>query len=148
MRKGILIGIVALVAAFSSAAPASAGTICLPISAYGTGQDLGEGKTVADIKTHGILLGRTTGAFTVTGLDGAVATFVGPIVFTTRIGTLTAQVDGTLDTATGAFRSVSNSLTGTGLFRGVTGKVTLAGTENLTTGAFTETITGRLCAGF
>jgi hypothetical protein len=148
MRKGILIGIVALAAALSSAAPASAGTICLPISAYGVGQDIGGGKTTAVIKTHGILLGTTTGTFTGTGLDGAVATFMGPIKFTTPIGTMTAQVTGTLDTATGAFRSDSTSLTGTGLFRGVKGNVTLIGTENLATGAFTETITGRLCAGF
>jgi hypothetical protein len=148
MRKGLLLAIVTLSAALASAAPASAGTICLPIVASGTGQDLGGGNTTAEITTHGILLGTTTGTFTVTGVVGTTASFVGPIVFTTRVGTLTAQVRGTLDTATGAFRSDSTSLTGTGLFKGVTGNVRLVGTENLVTGAFTETITGRLCAGF
>ena len=140
--------IVTLVAAFASTAPASAGTICLPIVASGTGQDHGGGVTTADITTHGILLGTTRGTFTVTGVVGTTASFAGPIVFATRIGTLTAQVQGTLDLGTGAFRSESTSLTGTGLFKGVTGNVKLVGTENLATGAFIETITGRLRSGF
>jgi hypothetical protein len=144
MRKGLLLAIVTLVAAVAPAASASAGTICLPIAANGTGQDHGGGNTTARITTHGILLGTTTGAFTVTG-SGTVATFAGPIDFTTLVGRLTAQVTGTLDTATGDFRSDSTSLTGSGLFRGVSGHVTLAGNENLVTGTFTEKITGRLC---
>ena len=145
MCKRFPFAIVALVAALAFATPASAATICVPIVASGSGQDLGGGITTAEITTHGILLGTTRGAFTVTDVVGVTASFVGPIVFTTRLGVLTAQVTGTLDTSTGAFQSQSTSLSGTGLFRGVTGNVKLAGTENLATGAFTETITGRLC---
>ena len=148
MRKGLLIAIVSLVGAFASAAPASASTICLPVKASGIGQDHGVGVTTARITTHGILLGTTRGEFTITGAVGTTVSFVGPIVFTTRIGTLTAQTTGTVDAATGVFGADSTSVSGTGLFRGVTGNVTLDGTQDLTTGAFTETITGRLCTRF
>ena len=51
-----------------------------------------------------------------------------------------------LDVATGAFTSTSTSLAGTGTLRRVTGQLIFTGTEDLTTGAFTESITGQLCA--
>ena len=66
-------------------------------------------------------------------------------MFTSAPGTLTAQVAGTFDVASGAFQATSTSIAGTGLLRRVTGNVTLSGLEDLTTFAFTETITGRLC---
>lgn len=68
-------------------------------------------------------------------------------MFTTGVGTLTAQVLGRLDSSSGIFHSQSASLSGTGLFRGVTGSVTLDGVENLQKGSFTETIRGLLCVG-
>ena len=37
-------------------------------------------------------------------------------------------------------------LTGTGPFAHISGALIFAGTEDLTTGAFSETVTGRLCA--
>lgn len=129
--------------ALLAAAPAAASgpRVCVPVKAQGVGQDLGGGMTTARITTHGILLGTTNAAFTPTPTG-----FAGPIVFTTGIGTLTAQVAGTFDPTTGVFEARSRSVTGTGAFAGVTGRVRIAGLEDLGDGTFTETITGRLCA--
>ena len=148
MRKGLFLAIAAVGAALAFAAPASAGSICLPVAATGVGHDHGGGMTTAEIRTFGILLGTTSAQFTLQPPQGAVLPFTGPIKFTTAIGTLTAQVAGTLDPSTGDFRADSTSLAGTGLFRGVTGNLRFVGTEDLVSGDFTERITGRLCAGF
>ena len=153
VRKALHVTVATLIAAAFAAAPANASgatnrRVCLPVVASGVGQDLGNFMTTATISSHGLLLGTTNATFTPTGGDATTVTFTGPIVFTTRIGSLTAQVDGSVNTATGAFASQSSAVTGTGAFSGVTGHLTLAGTENLETGAFTETITGRLCARF
>lgn len=154
LRRLALPLLVCLVAVWAFAPPASAGTRtphrhgharCLPIVATGVGQDLGGGRTTATLSVHGVEVGTTAAAFTVTGQEGTVASFTGPITFTGRGGTLTAQVSGTLDLATGVFASTSTSVSGTGRFRRVTGDVTLNGTEDVATGAFTETITGELC---
>jgi hypothetical protein len=118
---------------------------CVPIRASGVGQDLGGGVTEATISVGGLAVGRTNASFTTTGLSGTIASFTGPVVFSSLAGTLTAEAAGSLDVTTGDFRTTSTSLTGTGLLRGITGQVTLVGNENLTTGSFTETITGRLC---
>ena len=123
-----------------------AAKICVPVRATGVGQDLGGGQTVATISIGSLEIGMTQGAFTITEVDpNGIASFTGPITFTSDVGTIVAPVTGTLDTATGAFESTSTSLTGTGVFTGVTGTVTLRGTEDLVTGAFTERVTGRLC---
>jgi hypothetical protein len=124
-----------------------AGPICLPVSATGVGQDLGDGKTEATISIHGVEVGRTNASFTTTEVVGTIASFTGPIVFSSRAGTLTAQVAGTVDLATGAFQATSTSITGTGLLRRITRRVTLVGHQNFATGGFTETLTGELCAG-
>ncbi len=154
LRRLVLPLLVCLVAVWAFAPPASATmhghhrhghARCLPIEATGVGQDLGGGRTTATISVHGVEVGTTAAAFTITGQDGTVVSFDGPITFTGLGGTLTAQVTGTLDAATGDFTSTSTSVTGTGTFRDVTGDVTLNGTEDLATGAFTETITGELC---
>jgi hypothetical protein len=119
--------------------------ICAPIHATGVGQDLGGGRTQATISSHGLVVGRTNASFTLGQVVGTTAPFSGPIVWTSALGTLTAQVVGTFDVATGAFRATSTSIAGTGLLRGVSGSVTLAGVEDFATLTFTETITGRLC---
>lgn len=119
---------------------------CLPVSATGVGQDLGGGHTQATISSHGFVLGHTAATFTATAPVSGVESFTGPIVFGFRGGTLTAQVNGTASTTTGAFEARSTSITGTGLAAGVTGHVTISGTEG-PTGSFTETITGSLCLG-
>jgi hypothetical protein len=118
---------------------------CVPVRATGAGQDLGGGRTQATISVLGVRVGTTQATFTIGGMNGTVASFTGPIVFTSAPGTLTAQVAGTFDVVSGAFRATSTSIAGTGLLRGVTGNVTLAGLEDFATLGFTETITGRLC---
>jgi hypothetical protein len=152
MRKALFVTVTVLIALVMAVPARASGTrsarICLPVLASGVGQDLGNFTTTATIRSHGVLLGTTNATFTPTGGDETTVTFTGPIVFTTAIGTLTAQVDGSVNTATGAFASQSTSVDGTGAFRGVSGNLRLVGTENLQTGAFTETITGRLCARF
>jgi hypothetical protein len=132
-------------ASAAAVAPASKPAHCLQVDATGLGQDLGGGQTAATLFVGGVAVGTTSAAFTVTGVDGSLASFTGAITFTGRGGTLTAQVAGTLDLATGAFTSTSTALSGNGAFRGVTGSVTLSGVEDLATGAFTETVTGVLC---
>jgi hypothetical protein len=121
--------------------------ICLPVSATGVGQDLGGGNTQATISIHGVEVGQTNASFTTTQVVKTIASFTGPIVFSSPPGTLTAQVAGTFDLTTGAFHVTSTSITGTGLLRGITGRMTLVGHENLTNGTFTETLTGQLCGG-
>jgi hypothetical protein len=153
LRRALHVTVAALIASAIVAAPANASgstkaRICLHVMATGVGQDLGNFMTTATISSHGVVLGTTNATFTPTGGDATTVTFTGPIVFTTRIGALTAQVDGMVNTATGAFVSQSTSVNGTGAFSRVTGDVKLVGTEDLQTGAFTETITGRLCARF
>jgi hypothetical protein len=152
MRKALFVTVTVLialvVAAPASASGARSARICLPVLASGVGQDLGNFKTTATIRSHGVLLGTTSATFAPTGGDETTVTFTGPIVFTTSIGTLTAQVEGSVNTVTGAFASRSTRVDGTGAFSGVSGNLRFVGTEDLHTGAFTETITGRLCAQF
>lgn len=146
LKTGLLVALITLLLA----APADAhnGQVCLPVKATGVGQDLGNFTTTATITSFGLRLGTTAATFIPTGGDATTVTFSGPIVFTTGIGTLTAQVDGSVNLTTGAFVSQSTSVSGTGAFRGVTGDLRFAGTENLANGAFTEAVTGRLCARF
>jgi hypothetical protein len=152
MRKALFmtatVRIALVMAAPARASGARGERIWLPVRASGVGQDLGTFTTAATIRSHGVLLGTTHATFTATGGDETTVTFSGPIMFTTPIGTLTAQVDGLFNTATGASASQSTSVDGTGAFRRVSGNLRLVGTENLQTGVFTETITGRLCARF
>ena len=127
VRRLVLPLLVCLVAALALAAPASAAhrrsprqpghVRCLPVDATGVGQDLGGGQTTATISVGGVEVGTTAAAFTITGVDGTVASFTGPITFTGLGGTLTAQVTGTLDVTDRRFTSTSTSLAGTGIFR-------------------------------
>ncbi len=157
VRRLVLPLLVCVAAALGTAAPAAAHPThrghpappaharCLRVDSTGVGQDLGGGKTTATISVDGVQVGTTAAAFTITGVDGTVASFTGPIVFTGLGGTLTAQVTGTLDVTTGVFTSTSTSVSGTGLLRHVTGDLTFTGTEDLATGAFSESISGHLC---
>jgi hypothetical protein len=122
--------------------------LCVPVRAHGVGQDLGNGATEATITIHDVVLGMTHAMFTPTSETTTSLTFDGPIVFTPQlssIGTLTAQVTGGFDLATGEFHASSTSITGTGLLGHVGGHISIAGTENLTTGSFTEELSGTLC---
>jgi hypothetical protein len=143
-------------AAVMTASPAQARPtqVCIPVRANGTGQDQGAGPdgnlhTTATISVGTIPIGTTNATFTPDGSPaGTQLGFTGPIVFTPRFGpaTLTANVSGSVDLVAGTFVASSTSITGTGNFSSLTGQLTFSGKEDLTTGAFTETITGRLCA--
>ena len=117
---------------------------CAPVAATGVGQDLGSGQTTATVSVAGVPIGSTAATFTIIGVVGSTVSFVGPIVLTGLGGTLTADVTGTLDAATGAFTSTSSTVTGAGALSGITGDLTFSDHEDLPTGAFTETISGRL----
>jgi hypothetical protein len=148
LSRAVHATVIGLAATFAMAAPAHASArICLPVLATGVGRDLGNLTTEATVSSFNIPLGTTHATFVPDEVTPTALTFHGPIVFTSRIGTLTAQSDGSVNLATGEFVSQSNDLSGTGAFRGVTGSLRFAGTEapDLT---FTERITGRLCAQF
>lgn len=118
---------------------------CHPIKAKGVGQDLGGGRTVANIIEGGLLQGTTEGNFTITGVSGTVASITGTVEFTTHNGTLTVTITGTFDVASGEF-SASGPVTGaTGKLAGATGALTFAGVEDLSDGSFVEEVTGEIC---
>jgi hypothetical protein len=128
-------------------APATAfgGTSCRNINATGVGQDLGGGQTVGQISDGGLLQGTTAASFSIIGISGTVASFAGPITFTTNRATLTANLVGTLDLASGAFSAASSGISGTDKLAGATGSLSFSGGENLVTGAFTEVVSGSIC---
>ena len=118
---------------------------CAPVHAVGIGQDLGGGDTTATISHGGRLNGTTAGHFDITPAIFPVFNIDGTVVFTTKGGTLTATVSGTVNFATGEFTASGPVSAGTGNLAGTTGILTFHGFENLITGVFTETITGTLC---
>jgi hypothetical protein len=151
IRRCLLAGSAGLVvltcAGVAQAKSRVARQLCVPVHATGVGQDLGNGMTEATISSHGVVLGTTHATFTPTTVTPTAESFTGPIVFSSNVGMLTAQVTGAVDLTAGTFTATSTSITGTRFLRAVGGQVTLSGSENLTTGAFTETITGKLCIG-
>ena len=142
-RTLLLLSLVVVGMALPAQAPAAVS--CHKINAKGVGQDLGGGMTTAQIIGGGLLHGTTAAQFTITGLSGTVASFEGTIAFTVNGGTLTANVVGTLDLATGAFSATTTSISGTGKLAGATGNLAFNGVENLSTGSFTEDVTGEIC---
>ena len=64
------------------------------------------------------MVGHAIAAFAIHQVVGTTASFTGPIVVTNALGTLTAQVAGTFDLASGAYRATSTSLAGPWLLRG------------------------------
>jgi hypothetical protein len=147
MKAGMRVLVVTLLVV-AAAAPATArGAVsCHNINAKGVGQDHGGGQTTAQIIGGGLLQGTTQGSLVITGLSGTVASFEGTIVFTMNNATLTAQVSGTLDVATGEFNATTSSVSGTGKLAGATGSLSFNGVEDLSTGSFTENVTGEVCA--
>ena len=106
LRRRSLLALLALVVA-PPVAVAQGSTprtkaVCVPVHATAVGQDLGDGRTQATISSHGFVVGHTAAAFTINKVVGTTASFTGPIVFTNRLGTLTAQVAGTFDVVSGA----------------------------------------------
>ena len=89
LRKAIGVFVCVVAVSLMLVGPTQAGVSCRVISATAQGQDLGNGSTVANVKDGGLLQGTTTGNFTFTNFSFPVATFAGPIQFTTNRGTLT-----------------------------------------------------------
>ena len=118
---------------------------CLTVNARAFGQNLGHGQTRATIVHGGILNGTTAGQLEITGGTPPLLTFVGTGVLTTRHGTLTVNLAGTFNAATGVFAAAGQIVHGTGVFAGATGVLRFAGVEDPTSGRFTQTITGTVC---
>jgi hypothetical protein len=144
---------VVILTAVTPAAASDPG-LCLPVQLTGVGQDLGPDglghlRTTATVSFGGFPIARTDATFTPAGPPvNSVLSFTGPIVFTPVWGasTLTADVQGSVDVASGIFQATSTTVSGTGLLASVSGELTFTGAENLTTRTFSETITGTLCA--
>ena len=145
-RPVVLSSLVLALACVFTAAPASAAESCHKINAKGIGQDLGGGRTTANISGGGLLNGTTVGNFSVTALSGTVATIEGTVKFTANKSTLTVAVNGTFDTASGDFNASGPVAASTGKLAGATGNLDLTGKENLADGSFVETVTGSVCA--
>lgn len=118
---------------------------CRAVHRTGVGTDDGAGTTTATIYRGSHEVGSTVGMFVTGPPTDTVVPFTGTIVFTDTHGTLNAPVTGTLDPATGAFASASDTVTGTGDYSTVTGALSFRGVEDLTALTFTEVVHGKLC---
>jgi hypothetical protein len=119
---------------------------CRRINAVGVGQATGPLTTIATITKGGILNGTTAASFMITGaVSPTVLTFTGTVTLTTKRGTLTVGIAGTLDVTTGAFDATGPVTGGTGRFAGATGTLRFQGVQDLVTGSFTETVRGTIC---
>jgi len=102
--------------------------------------------TRASIQSGGLLNGTTASTLSVAGVEPPNLLFAGTIVSTTKHGTLTAAIMGSLDTITGEFSATANVTSGTGKLEGAYGMLSLEGVEDLATGRFVEEIGGIVCA--
>lgn len=121
---------------------------CRAFQALGDGVTNEDGTTTATIHRGNKEFGTTTGTFAMGETTDGVTAFTGTIVFTSAgdvVGTLTAPVEGTLDTESGEFRARSESLVGTDDLAAVTGRLRVWGVQDLTDGTFTEHLLAKLC---
>ena len=118
---------------------------CTGFHAKGTGVDSGLGTTTATLYRGQREFATSVGTFTLGVEVDGVLPFTGTIVLTNDKGTLTAPVEGTLDTATGWFSAASTSLTGTDGYVDTTGRLRFRGVEDLTDHTFTEHVYGKFC---
>jgi len=102
--------------------------------------------TRASIQSGGLLNGTTASTLSVAGVEPPNLLFAGTIVSTTKHGTLTAAIMGSLDTITGEFSATANVTSGTGKLESAYGMLSLEGVEDLATGRFVEEIGGIVCA--
>jgi len=144
-KNGVLLLVLAFVAAMSFVSSAGAAVSCHKINAKGVGQDLGGGTTRAQIIGGGLLHGVTQGHFVVSGGAPPALAISGTVTFTTAQATLTVTVAGTFNVATGAFIATGPVTAATGKLAGATGTLVLDGLEDLTSGAFAEDVTGVVC---
>ena len=155
MRRAVVLTVLLPLLMLVQAGPATAGVSCHQINATGAGQGAapqagdppGVIRTVAQIRGGGLLHGTTGAAFRVTGSTPTGIAFDGAVTFTTNRGTLSVDLDGTLDLTTGAFRASGEVSGATGKLHGATGTLTLAGVQDLSdpAGSFSETVSGKVC---
>lgn len=155
MRRVAVLALLLPLLMLVETAPATAGVSCHQINAKGVGQGAppqagdppGLIRTVAQIRGGGLLQGTTEAAFQVAGITPTGIAFAGDITFTTNRATLTVDLDGTLDLATGGFVASGDVRQATGKLDGATGTLTLAGVQDLldAAGSFTETVSGEIC---
>jgi hypothetical protein len=155
MRRVVVLALLLPLLMLVQAGPATAGVSCHQINANGAGRGAapragdppGLIRTVAQIRGGGLLQGTTEAAFQVTGVTPTGIAFAGDITFTTNRATLTVDLEGTLDLATGEFSASGDVSGATGKLDGATGTLTLAGVQNLLdpAGSFTETVSGEVC---
>ncbi len=118
---------------------------CHKINAKGVGLDNGDFTTDAKIIGGGLLHGTTHAAFTPTGMVGTIVSFAGTVTVTTKNGTLTVSIVGTLDVSSGEFSGTGPVTGATGKLAGATGILTFEGVQDLSTGVFVEDVTGAIC---
>jgi hypothetical protein len=155
MRRAAVLTVLLPLLMLVQVGPATAAVSCHQINATGVGQGAaprpgdppGLIRTVAQIRGGGLVQGTTEAAFQVSGTTPTGIAFAGGVTFTTNRGTLSVDLDGTLDLTTGAFRASGDVSGGTGKLDGATGTLTLAGVQDLLdpAGSFTETVSGAVC---
>ena len=120
---------------------------CTGFHARGAGVDTGMGTTTATLYRGKREFATSVGTFTLGAVDPdtLVASFTGTIVLSNDRGTLNAPVEGTLDTVSGVFTSVSTAVTGTGEYADTTGRLRFRGSEDLGGLTFTEHVYGKFC---
>ena len=155
MRRATVLALMLPLLMLFGTGPATAGVSCHQINATGSGSGAapqggdppGLIRTLAQIRGGGLLQGSTEAAFQVTSPTPTGIAFAGDITFTTNRATLTVELDGTLDLATGDFQASGDVSEATGKLDGATGAITLTGVQNLLdpAGGFTETVSGEIC---
>ncbi len=155
MRRVAVLALLLPLLTLVLAGPATAGVSCHQINATAAGQTAppqagdppGLTRVVGQIRGGGLLQGTIEAVFQDTGSTPTGVTYTGVITFTTNRGTLTVEVDGTLDLdlATGEFEASGPVVEATGKLDGATGTLTFAGVVNLLDGSFTETVSGEIC---
>ena len=155
MRRTAVLALLFPLLVLVHAGPATAAVSCHQVNATGSGQGAapqagdppGLIRTVAQIRGGGLLQGTTEAAFQATGPTPTGIAFSGQITFSTNRGTLSVDLDGTLDLTTGDFSASGDVGGGTGKLASATGTLTLAGTQDLLdpAGSFTETVSGEVC---
>lgn len=118
---------------------------CLPVTAFGYGQDQGEGQTVALVSGSPFIWAQTRGNFQIGGVSDTVAEVSGTVEFTNPRGSFTLAAQGSFDIASGQFMSMGPITAGTGAYAAVSGELKLEGSQNLETGRFVERVSGVMC---
>lgn len=145
LRRLAVRSISLVVATLVGVTTTQAGVTCHKISAKGAGQDLGGGRTEAQIIGGGLLHGTTQASFGITGGVPPVLSIAGAVMFTTNQATLTVSVAGTFNVATGNFIASGPVTAATGKLTGATGTLVFDGLQDLATGKFVEDVSGLIC---